>query len=79
MNDDDGRPAEMWNLMLTLADWMSVLDRAVEVLGEASGIEPPAPGDQIQKDLARLSDWFFTHPEIDKQIHSEVFGVKEGN
>lgn len=71
---DDGRPVTFAECLEITIDFLHMLDKAVGVLAQASGQEPPAPDRTMQADLSAAAAFMAEHPEIDQQIMAAMRG-----
>jgi len=59
------RPETISKALWELADWLDEADRLIDALTEAQGVERRNSGNDVQKDMRRLSRWFHEQPECD--------------
>lgn len=79
MTHQDDRPKTVSDMMLHVAAWLDLGDRAFETLAR---LEPDMPtakaiklplGTGLQDDLRTLATWMRSHPEVDAEIYAALF------
>lgn len=71
-----GRPDSVKRILEITVDYLDLLDRATQMISEATGKEAPPRHRVVQGDLQMIAAWMKDHPEIDAQI-MEVLNIDE--
>lgn len=66
------RPDTVTTALAALADWLDGADQLIDRLAKARNIPRPNSGDDVQRDLRHLADWFTAHPEAAAQAWAYV-------
>lgn len=60
---NDLRPATVTDALRTVVDWLDHIDRLAANVAAAKGVPNPIEGQEVQRDMRVLADWFAAHPE----------------
>lgn len=59
----NGRPTTVPEALVEVAAWLDVADQFIDEAFARRGQVRPNPGDEVQRDLRRLADWFTANPD----------------
>lgn len=59
----NGRPTDVVEALRGVADWLDTADKFVDEAFRIRGKVRPNAGDEVQRDMRHLAEWFAARPE----------------